>query len=142
MNAKILLATLAGGVTAFLVGWLVWGMLLDPYYRTMYTPEALSVQRAPEDMILWGIIASNLVSGLLLALIYSRWANISTFKGGAIAGAVICALVALSFDLGMYSFMKMWTSTTFLIIDPLVNAIFGAIVGGVVGWVLGYGDKR
>ena len=142
MSTKVLLAALAGGVVAFLLGWVIWGMLLMDYFNSMGTPEALAVQRAPEDMVMWGMIASNLVYGLLLALIYSRWANISSFRGGAIAGAIICGLFALSLDLGWYSYLKMWTSPTILIVDPLVNAVMGAVVGGVVGWVLGYGDKK
>lgn len=142
MNAKILLAALAGGVASFLLGWLVFGILLDPWYRSIMTPEAAAAQRAPEDMLMWAIILSNLVYGLLLALIYSRWGGISTFKGGAIAGVIIGLLVALSYDLGFYAFMKTWTNPAILFVDPLASGAVGAVVGGVVGWVLGYGQRQ
>jgi hypothetical protein len=141
MNAKVLLAALAGGVAAFLLGWLVFGILLDPWYRSIMTPEALAAMRTPEEMQMWGIVLSNLVYGLLLALIFNRWANISTFRSGAIAGAVICFLVALSFDLSFVAFMKMWTNNLVLLVDPIANAVLGAIIGGVIGWVLGYGRQ-
>jgi len=142
MNTKVLLAALAGGVAMFLLGWLVWGMILDPWYRTIMTPEATAATRNPEEMVMWALALSNLVYGLLLALIFNRWANISTFKTGAIAGAVISFLVALSFDFSLFAFMKMWTNSTILLVDPLANAAVGAVVGGVVGWVLGYGQRQ
>jgi len=142
MNTKVLLATLAGTVVSFFLGWLIFGTLLDAQYKSMMTPEAISIQRTDADFIMWAIVLSNLAYALMLSVVYNRWANISTFKGGAIAGAVISFLIALSFDLGQYSMFKMWNDTTGLIFDPLANGIFGAIVGGVIGWVLGYGNKQ
>lgn len=142
MNTKVLLAALAGAVTLFLLGWLLFGMLLAPWYKSISTPEGIAAQRAPEEMLLWAIFLSNLVSGLLFALIFSRWASISTFRAGAIAGGIISLLIALSLDLGFFAFMKMWTNPAFLVVDPLANAVIGAIAGGVVGWVLGYGQRQ
>ncbi len=142
MNTKVLLAALAGGVVSFLVGWVVFGMLLDPYYKSMMTAEGTAAMKRPEDMVMWAMIASNLVYGFLLAWIYSRYANISTFQDGAMAGAIITLLIALSFDLSMFSMFNLWTGSMGLIVDPLVNGVVGGIVGGVVGWVLGYGNKR
>lgn len=141
MNTKVLLATLAGGVASFLLGWLVFGILLDPYYRSMMTETGTAAQRTPENMIMWALAISNLVYALMLAVIYTRWANISTFRAGAIAGAIISFLIVLSFDLSMYGMFTMWTGGAGLIVDPLVNGAVGAVVGGVVGWVLGYGNK-
>ena len=139
MNTKVLLAALAGGVAFFLLGWLVFGILLDPYFRTLLTLEGAAVMKATP--VMWALVAANLVSGLLLALIYSRWANISTFKTGAIAGAVICLLISLSYDLFFFAFMNMSTGMTTLLIDPIANGVVGALAGGVVGWVLGYGQR-
>ncbi|MDO8366987.1 MAG: hypothetical protein Q7T20_09335 [Saprospiraceae bacterium] len=141
MNTKVLLATLAGGLVSFFLGWLIFGILLDAQYKSMMTPEALALQRGEADFIIWAIVLSNLAYSLMLAVVYNRWANISTFQGGAIAGAVISFLIALSFDLGQYSMFNMWKDSTGLIIDPLANGLFGALIGGIIGWVLGYGNK-
>ena len=46
MNVKILLAALAAGVATFLLGWVVYGMMLDPYFRTMLTPEGQAAVKA------------------------------------------------------------------------------------------------
>ena len=140
MNTKVLLAALAGGVASFLLGWLIFGILLDAQYKSMMTPEAMALQRGETDFIMWAMVLSNLAYSLMLAIVYNRWANISTFTGGAIAGAVISFLITLSFDLGQYSMFKMWNDSTGLIIDPLANGVFGAVIGGIIGWVLGYGE--
>ncbi|HRI58321.1 MAG TPA: hypothetical protein PK228_01315 [Saprospiraceae bacterium] len=144
MNTKLLLAALAGGVASFLLGWLVFGILLKPTYDGMMTEAGKNIMRPEAEMMnyMWAMILSNLAYGLLFALIFGRWANISTFRGGAIAGGVISLLLALSFDLGMYSMMNAWQGGMGLVIDPLVNGVVGAVVGGVVGWVLGYGQRQ
>ncbi len=108
----------------------------------MITPEAMALQRGETDFIMWAMVLSNLAFSLMLAVVYNRWANISTFQGGAIAGGVISFLITLSFDLGQYSMFKMWNDFTGPIIDSLANGVFGAVIGGIIGWVLGYGEKK
>lgn len=142
MNVRVLLAAFAGAVASFLLGWLVFGILLKTTYEGMMTETGKTVMRPETEMVFWAMILSNLVYGLLLALIFNRWANISTFRSGAIAGGVISLLVTLSYDLGMYSMMNVWTGGAGFIIDPLANGVVGTIVGGVVGWVLGYGQRK
>ena len=139
MNAKVLLAALAAGVATFLLGWVVYGMLLDPYFRTMLTPEGQAAVKDPPLVL--GIFVSQFFWGLLLAVIYSRWASISTFKTGAIAGAIISFLIALSVDVSFYSMWNM-SSINMVFIDPIASAVLGAVGGGVVGWVLGYGQRQ
>jgi hypothetical protein len=96
MNTKVLLAALAGTVTSFLTGWVIYGMLLKGYFDGQVMEGARSVMRAEPTM--WAIALGCLAWALLLALIYSRWAGISTFKSGAIAGAWVTGLVAAGAD--------------------------------------------
>lgn len=133
------MAALIGGVVNFLGGWLVYGIILDPYFRTLMTPEGMAIIKDPP--LLGGIFGGSVIWALLLALIYHRWASISTLKTGAIAGAVISLLVALSVDLSVYS---MWNISSFMvvIVDPIGSAVLGAITGAVVGWILGYGGRK
>ncbi len=93
-----------------------------------------------DNMLLWATFLAGLSWSLLLALIFSRYAAINTFRGGAMAGAWIMFLIALGADLYAYSMMNISTLTATLV-DPFINAVQGAIVGGVVGWTLGYGNK-
>lgn len=136
MNNKILIGGLIGGVAAFLLGWVIYGMALSGVMEANTTEAAKAVQRGDENMIMWAMIVGNLAFGYLLAIIYGRWANISTFQTGAIAGAVIGGLWALSYDMMMYAMSTMMT-TTVMIIDIIAFAVLSALTGGIIAWWLG-----
>ena len=136
MNNKILIGGLIGGIAAFLLGWVIYGMALQGLMEANTTEAAKTTMRAEEDMVWWAMILGNLALGFLFALIYGRWANISTFKTGAIAGAVIGLLWGLSFDLMMYSMSTLYTLTG-VAIDVIAFAVMCALVGGIVAWWLG-----
>ncbi|MBK8879480.1 MAG: hypothetical protein IPN74_13305 [Haliscomenobacter sp.] len=137
---KILLAGLAGGVVYFLLGWLIYGMVLASFMNGQSTPEGMAVMRPDEGMIFWAMIVGNIAGGMLLAVIFGRWANISTWQTGAMAGAVIAGLMAMSYDFLLYGTTNMMTLTGILV-DIVVYAVMGAIAGAVVALVLGSGKK-
>jgi len=139
MNTKVLLAALAGAVVTFLSGWVLYGMAFKGFFEANTTEGGASVMRG-EMPLMWAIFVGCLAWSLLLALLYSRWAAITTFKGGAIAGAWIMFLVALGADFFSYASMNIMTMNAALV-DPVVNAVQGVLAGGVIGWVLGYGNK-
>ena len=139
MNTKVLLAALAGAVVTFLTGWLLYGVALKGFFDAQVVESAKSVIREQPDLL--HIFLGCVAWSLLLALLYSRWAGISTFKSGAIAGAWIGFLIALGADL--FSFAGMNVSTIAgVLVDPIVNAVQSAIAGGVIGVVLGYDAKK
>ena len=133
MNTKVLLAGLAGGIVYFLLGWLVWGILLA---NVMTPPECIA--RGDESMIMWAMALSCIIWGLLVAIICSRWAGVSTFAGGANVGAILGAFTSLSWGFSMYSMTTSYTLQD-VGIDTVANLVVTAIVGGVVGLVLGRG---
>lgn len=134
---KILIAGVAGGIAAFLFGFLIWGLAMQGFM------EAHSVSPAgaeKEPMLMWAIIVGNFALGFLYAIIYGRWAGIKTLKTGAIAGVVIGLLLGIHFDFMTYAMMNVMDMTG-LLVDILVNGVYGGLVGGVVGWVLGMGKE-
>lgn len=139
MNVKILLATLAGSVTSFLTGWVIWGMALKGFFETNTTEAGKAVMRG-DNMVMWAIFVGCVAWALLLTLVFSRWAGITTFKSGAIAGAWLGFLIALGADMFSYGGMDAFTLTAGLV-DAILNGVQGAIVGGVIGWVLGYNNR-
>ena len=97
---KILLGAVAGGITYFLLGWLVYGTLLKDFTQSYpeLKPETVTdIMRNP--MVMWAMALGCLVYGLFLAIVMGRWASISTFAAGAKAGAIIGLLWAFASDL-------------------------------------------
>jgi uncharacterized membrane protein len=132
---KILLAGLVGAIVALLLGFLAYDLLLGSFFAANLG-SATGVMREETEMLWVPMILGHLSWGMLFAVIYGHWANISTFATGAKAGAILGFLVGFTFDminLGTTHIM----SPTGAIADVVVMIIISAIVGGVVGWFLG-----
>jgi hypothetical protein len=122
MNIKsILLSTITGTIVYFALGWLFYGILFTDLY-----PE-------PNSMVF--IFLGSLFYVFVFALIYGRWASISTFKSGAVAGLVLGLLYSLSMSFYMASSGILDVER--LITEAVINAVSAAIMGGVVGLTLG-----
>ena len=106
MNTRIVVATVAGGAALFLLGFLVYGLLLEGWMRSQMIEYKGLMNETPNFVTL---IIANIVWALLVALIFDRWASISTFVGGLIGGAMISFLMILYFDLMNASFMNLFT---------------------------------
>jgi len=136
MNKKRLLATLAGGVFAFLLGWLIFGILLMDFY-TENTTSYPGLFKEPMSM--WTISTGCFLWTFLIAWVYSRSSGEKSILGGTVTGAMLGLLVAAFFDL---NFLGNWNlySPTLLIVDVFVNTFYSACIGAVAGWILK--DKR
>ncbi len=131
---KIAVAGLIGGIVAFFLGWLVYGMLLTDFFKAN-GGGATGVDRAPEEMVMWAMIVGHLAFGLLVAIIFGRWASISTPATGAKAGAVLGFLVGLTalIDYGVTNISNL----TGVLVNAVVLAVITAIMGAAVAWWLG-----
>ncbi len=145
MNSRVLIAALIGAVVSFFLGWLIYVYLIGDFYAAHSLTQyyitqgningGIKLEKMPPNLI--GIFVSGFAYTLLLAIIFSYWANISTLKNGALAGSTISLLVALSVDLSMWSTMNLFGRQV-VIVDVLINVVMGAILGAVIAWVLGY----
>ena len=104
----------------------------------MLSPEALALSKPAEEMNLLLMFFSCLMMGILLAYIFEKWAGIRTAATGAIAGAIIVALITLNVDLGHLAMSRMFTQTAYIWVDLIAGAAVGAITGAAVGWWLGF----
>ena len=132
MEKKIILSTLAGTVTYFLIGGLVFGLLLANMMAEW--------TKALGDCAVTGqpyaqIILANLVMALLLSIVLNKF-GVNTFKGGLMTSAWIVFLIAIWFDIWMFATLKAMT-VNIMLIDVIANTAVGALSGGVIGWVLG-----
>lgn len=140
MNTKTLLAGLVGGIAAFLLGMVIYGMLLKSFMEDpAHYNQCASRGTEMKDMIMWALICGNLFWGMSVALLLS-WANVNSFMDGMTKGAVFGLVLILGFDLSMYSMSTWFADMTALVVDILVCTVMNALIGGVVGWMLGRGN--
>jgi hypothetical protein len=134
---KILPGGIAGAVVFFLLGWVIYGILLKDFMAANYNQ---SVSRPMEDMVWWALILSNLGYGFLLSFVLS-WSNTTSAITGARLGGIIGFLLALSVDLGFYAMSTYISNVTAILVDIIVYIVMSAIAGAVVAWVMGMVKK-
>jgi len=133
MNTKMLVGGVIGGVVFFLLGWLLYGMLL---MDTMAQYSNAACARPMEEMNMGLMVAANLFWGLAFSYILSNWSGTMSIATGATAGAIVGLLIGVAYDLMMYSTTSMMTSLTAVGIDVVVTAIMCAISGAAIAWWL------
>ncbi|MCC6515796.1 MAG: hypothetical protein IT275_05530 [Chitinophagales bacterium] len=136
MNTRILIAATAGAILYFLLGWLIYDVLVADYYATHSVTQYYNglIKSNPSFV---GIFFSCFAFTLVLAVIFGNMANITTIKDGALAGTTISLLVALYLNLNIWSMFNM-IGKTVVIADSLISAIVGGILGAVIAGILGY----
>jgi hypothetical protein len=131
---KILRGTIFGGITFFLLGWLVWGILLAGFSANNYDQ---TLNRP--DMIWWALILANLVFALMVTLILN-WAGVKTITEALKIGAIVGAIYAFNVDLGIYSMTTMINSISGVVVDTLTYAVVTALISLVI--VLTWGKEK
>ena len=132
MNSqKFILAVLAGTVVYFLLGWVVYGLLLRD---TMASATASGYMRADADMVWWALIAGNLAFSFLLTYLVYR-TGVSNATAGATLGLFVGVLISLGGDLMMYATSTMMTKPVMILVDVLAGGQMAAITTGVIAWV-------
>jgi hypothetical protein len=132
---KILRGTLFGGIVYFLLGWLIWGILLMDFMAANMNTCA---NRPDGEMIWWAMILSNLSASLLLTLILN-WSKARGITDGIRVGAVFGLLFACLVDFSFWSMTTMYSSLTVLVVDLLVSTVVFGLIGMVI--VLTWGKE-
>lgn len=135
---KLLMGTVVGGISYFILGFLIYGMALE---STMASYSNAACMRPMEQMVWWAMIVGNLGFAALLTYAFLKAGNVTSFGSGLQTGGVIAFLMILSVDLMMYSTTSLMTDTTGIVIDVIAGTVMGAITGGIIGVTLGMGNK-
>ena len=126
MNQKCILATVAGGVTLFVLGFVIYGVLLADFFANDAMAEA---------PVYWAVAAGQLASGALLAVVLSWRAAggpVEAFKSGASVGL----LFSLSMGLTMFGTTEGMYTVTTVVGDAVVSVVMYGIAGMVVAKIL------
>lgn len=131
---KFIIATLAGTITSFIAGWLIYGMALHGYMVSN------TVEGANKEMpdFLW-LVLGHICFAALVTYIFMKWAGIRTLSAGLTGGFIIGILVSLGYDFASYGVGNYFTSLAPVFVDAIAGAVVWAIGGAGVGWALGLG---
>jgi len=132
MGKKVALATLAGFVTLFILGYLVYEVLMKGSMAEMQAAAGACMSTEPAYAY---IIVATLVQSLLISLVLYKF-NATTFQSGLMNSAWVVLLICLWYDIWFLTSMP-WFTNNMAIMDVVMNTVQSAIAGGVIGWVLG-----
>ena len=116
MTKKILLSGIVGTVVYYLLGWLVYGLILTD-------------KSTGEESMLF-IFLGCLSFAFLLAYVYSKLAQVSSFKTGFSSGIIIGILYALTW----YFFV----SNEFILRGLVEEIVIGGLMTGITGGFIAY----
>ena len=132
---KILRGTIFGGISYFLLGWLVYGILLMGFLSTNMNQCAART----DEMIWWAIILSNFTAALLLTL-FLKWFDAKGIIDGLKIGALFGFLYASTVALSSWSMTTMYSKFGALIVDVLASTVLFSVVGVII--VLTWGKEK
>ena len=102
--SKVIAATVAGSITIFLLGYLIFGIVLAPYTKTGEI-HYNGLRKVPPDFLL--LMLKNIVQAFLLVYIFVYLTGTRTFFGGMKIGAIIMFLTTLSLNLNLLSILNL-----------------------------------
>jgi hypothetical protein len=125
---RIAIGTIVGGVTLYVVGYLIFELAFASYY-------AANITAARSENIGWAIAAGNLAFALLVTLGIETRAAPPTIANGFVTGAVIGCLAWLGAHLSYYATANVITYKL-IIVDPLNELVHTGIAGAAIAAVL------
>lgn len=132
MNAKTIMAGIAAAIATFLVGYLIYGVLLMDYERS-HSYHCTGLLKTP--IVLWAIGVANIFWGVLLAYIFSM-AGINTAGRGFITGFIVVALFHAGVESLNYATMYLH-GKEIMVLNVFADGIIGGIGGLVIALIYG-----
>lgn len=135
-----LLAGLAGSVVHFVLGYLVYGILMRDFFAANTINIDIWRAEGNEDMLF--IALGSLVQGFLMATIYSKWARgHHSSKEGIEFGGLFGVFVGFGIGLLNYGVMN-GLGKKGMLVDGLIGIAFFAIIGLVIALVYKATSKK
>ena len=133
---KMLIGTVAGGVAFFLLGGLIYEVILGGFYRANLGSATGVLRELP---IWWAMVVSQLGLAAVVTYVFLH-ANVATASDGLRTGAILGLLLGITMSFDLYSVTN-WSNMTVAFVEPFVWAVRTALAGAVIGWTLGMGSR-
>ncbi len=134
---KILFGGIAGGISFFLLGWLIYGVILMEYTSANYNQCSA---RATDDMVWWAMLLSNFAYAFLIAVIYF-WTNSKGVVSGIKISAIVGLLISIAMDLSIYSMSTMFSGFCNVLVDIVAYTIYTILGGIIISLVMSFEKK-
>jgi glucose-6-phosphate-specific signal transduction histidine kinase len=129
---RSVLSVIAGGLTHFLLGFLIYGLLLMDF-MVENTSQFEGLMR--EDISgIPGYVISSVLFAILITYILNRTVNHGAVSG-LLTAAVVSFFIAASLNVNFYFGTNLYTSA-YLVTDVLAYTVMGGLTGMVVGMIL------
>ena len=134
MNIKrLIIGSLVGGVTLYILGQLIFGMAFAEFYAAN-SGSATGVAR--DTNLIWAIMLGSLSYAVLLTLAIETRSGSTSLMDGMKIGAVVGFLLWFTADFILYGLQNV-ANLTVAIADPLLELVRGGISGAIIAAVLG-----
>ena len=130
---QLMIGTLVGGITMYVVGYLIWTVALAGFFAAN-AGSATGVGRDPQ--LVWAIALGTFSLAALVTLAVGSRAGSLTIGAGFKIGAIVGFLVWFGVDFIHYGVRNI-SNLTATVVDPLLEIVRSGIGGAVIAAVLG-----
>ena len=130
---QLMIGTLVGGITMYLVGYLIWDLAFAGFFAAN-AGSATGVVRDPQ--LIWAVVLGTLSLAALITLAVGSRTGSSTIGAGFKIGAIVGFLVWFGVDFILFGVWNV-SNLTATIVDPLLEIVRSGIGGAVIAAVLG-----
>ncbi len=137
-NNRFFLAAIAGSVVFFLLGYLVFGVLLNDFLNThtMLDKDTLAKFHKPMDQFNWyAMVLSHIAGGFLFATI-AVWTNARTLVAGAKVGFIISLLLAINVNFLNFGMTNLFTLRS-VCVQTGALAVVLSVTTAIMAMILG-----
>ncbi len=127
MKKECLVTTITAGLVMYFGGFIIYGLLLM---------DVLATEHMKDPPVMWAIPLSSLLSGAVVATVLS-WRSVNEVVEGVKTGAIMGALLSLSYGVMFYASLDLGTTAAQIGIDCVASTVLWGATGGAVGWVRG-----
>lgn len=134
---KMLIGTVVGGVTFFLLGGLIYAIILGDFYEANLGSATGVLRELP---IMWAMVVSQLGMAAVVTYVFLL-SDVASASNGLKTGAILGLLLGIAISFDLYSVTN-WSNSTVAFVEPLVWVVRTALAGAAIGWVLGRGSRK